>query len=324
MKKTKIIYELMYRLAKGDELTINDYLANDFDISTKTLGRYLNDIKDDYEDLITIEKKQMINHSRKPYVYRAINKSKDLAMMLQFFFERRTDLGWVLQLLHEKDSTLANEGEYHDEIHKIISQESDIFVFKSTPFEIFDTEHQKIFSELKRSIKYNVYKNLSYNYTYKEHLEDVKCLKLIFTQNNWYVAIENREESFRLLRVSFIEDVSASKKGSYQVTTVHKYESYYPHIQNAMTLYSKPIQKAICRASPKIAMYFQENMKSFLNSQKYLTTNEDGSIDFEISYTQPLEILPFIKQWLPDIKILEPVSLVNVLKQDLVKASNDY
>ena len=324
MKKTTIIYELMYLLSKGEELTVNTELANKIGVNTRTLARYLDDIKNDYSDIITVEKKKIINHPRQPNVYRAINQKEDLATMLQFFFERRTDLGWVLQLLHEKDPTLAVDGEYQEEISKLISQESDIFVFKSTPFEILDEEHQKIFAKLKNAIKYNLHKSISYNYNHKETLEDVKCLKLIFTQNNWYVAIENREESFRLLRVSFIEDVLPSSKGSYQKGKIQKYESYYENIQNAMTLSDQPIQKAICKVSPKIARYFQEGMKPFLNSQRYLKTHEDGSIEFELSYTQPIEILPFIKQWLPDIKVLEPASLRDVLKQDILQASQDY
>jgi len=112
MKKTKAIYELMHRLANGEELTINTKLANEFEINTKTLGRYLENIKDDYSDIITVEKKKMEDHQRQPSVYRAINQKQDLATTLQFFFEHSTDLGWVLQLLHEKDPTLAVDGEY--------------------------------------------------------------------------------------------------------------------------------------------------------------------------------------------------------------------
>ncbi len=324
MQKTKAIYELMFRLSKGEELTINTHLANEFGINKKTLGRYLDDIVNNYNDIITVEKKKTNNHLRKPSVYRAIDQKKDLATTLQFFFERRTDLGWVLQLLHEKEPTLATDGEYRDEINKLISQESDIFVFKSTPFEILDDRHQKIFAKLKTAIKYNMYKTISYNYTHKEVLKDTKCLKLIFTQNNWYLAIENDEKTFRLLRVSFIEEITASDKGSYQKSKVQKYDRHYHNIQNAMTLHDQPLKKAICKASPKIAIYFQEHMKPFLNSQKHLKTCEDGSIDFELSYTQPIEIFPFIKRWLPDIKILEPVSLADELKRELLISLRDY
>jgi len=324
--KTKAIYELMHKLANGEELTVNKELADSLDIeNTKTLSRYLQELKNDYPDIITVEKKKIENHPRKPNVYRAIDQKQDLSTVLKFFFENRTDLGWVLQLLHEKDSTLAVDGEYQEEINKLISQESDIFIFKSTPFEILDNVHKKIFSKLKIGIKYGEYKTIIYNYNHKkELLQDVKCLKLIFTQDNWYVAIEDEKESFRLLRVSFIENLRSSSKGNYQKSRMRKYEQHYQNIQNAMTLHNQPLKKAICRAAENVAIYFQKEMKPFLISQRYLKTNDDGTIDFELSYTQPIEILPFIKRWLPDIKIIEPSSLVELLKNDLDRAMKDY
>jgi len=325
MTKTKIIYNLMYRLSQGEKLSVNTLLADEFDISTKTLRRHLDEIREDYSDIVTVEKKSSANHQRKSYIYRAINPREDLATTLKFFLENRTDLGWVLQLLQEKDSTLATDGKYSEEIKKLISQESDVFIFKSTPFEILDSKHQKIFSQLKSAIKNSLYRTIIYNYMSKEVLIDTKCLKLIFTQNNWYLAIEDSNETFRLLRVSFIDEIKlSSDKSSYHKSKLEKYEKHYQNIQNAMTLYNKPIQKALCKASPRVAIYFKEHMKPFFSSQRYIKINSDGSLEFELSYTQPIEILPFIKQWLPDIKVLEPSSLVDVLKQDILKASQDY
>jgi len=130
--------------------------------------------------------------------------------------------------------------------------------------------------------------------------------------------------NFRLLRLSFIQAVEPSKKGSFQESKVIQYENHYDKIQNAMTLHDVLQTKAILLASPKIAIYFEEGMKPFLNSQKYIRTNEDGSVEFELSYTQTIEILPFIKTWLPDIKILSPSSLIDVLMDDIKSASSDY
>ena len=315
----------MYMLAVGKKITINSELADQFGISTKTLGRYLQDIKESYSDIICVKKEKTDSHARQPSVYQAINPREDLVETLKFFFENRTDLGWVLQLLHEKDPALAIDGEYEEELSKLISKESNIFVFKSTPFEILQHKHKKIFATLKLAVKYNEYKNILYCYNKKEeYLENVKCLKLMFIQNNWYLAIEDQDDFFRLLRISFIQELARSDKSNYRAGVLVKYEKHFENIQNAMTLYGEPIKKATCKASAKIAIYFQKDMKPFLSSQRYIRTCDDGSIDFELSYTQAIEILPFIKQWLPDIKILEPQSLVDILKKDILKASNDY
>jgi len=84
-----------------------------------------------------------------------------------------------------------------------------------------------------------------------------------------------------------------------------------------MTLFDEKKKKAILRASPKIAKYFDKSMKTFNSSQKFIQKNDDGSIDFSLEYTQPLEILPFIKKWLPDLKIVAPDELNEVLIADL-------
>lgn len=46
----------------------------------------------------------------------------------------------------------------------------------------------------------------------------------------------------------------------------------------------------------------------------------DGSVVFSVDYTQVLEILPFVKQWLPELEILEPKELKDAYAEDLRKA----
>lgn len=317
----------MYKLSLNESLTINQPLADELGISTKSLGRYLEDIRQNFSDVITVEKRKDKMHSRKPNVYRMVDSQKDLSKILHKFFEKKADFNWVLQLLHESDPTFTTDVNVENEIKKLISKESDIFLFKSTPFEILDEKHKKIFNILKMAVNYNEYKTIQYKYLDTEEvLKNIKCLKLVFTQNNWYLAIEDQKDSFRLLRISFIQkvDPASSNKTTYQISRVKKYNQHFKNIQNAMTCYNKPIQKATFRASSKIAIYFQEGMKPFFESQKLIGVHSDGSLDFTLSYTQPIEILPFIKQWLPNITVLEPSSLQEELIQDLNKALSEY
>ncbi len=84
-----------------------------------------------------------------------------------------------------------------------------------------------------------------------------------------------------------------------------------------MTLYAAVQQTAHLKASKTIAIYFRASMKPFFPSQKFLQSNDDGSIDFSLSFTQAIEILPFIKQWQPHITILSPQTLKDELIDDL-------
>lgn len=66
-------------------------------------------------------------------------------------------------------------------------------------------------------------------------------------------------------------------------------------------------------------------MKPFFSSQAFIRENENG-VEFTLSYTQPMEVLPFIKRWLPGIKILEfnEGELEEILKRDLQAALESY
>lgn len=85
-----------------------------------------------------------------------------------------------------------------------------------------------------------------------------------------------------------------------------------------MSRYDKPTQTATLKASPKIAKYFKAHMKRHFVSEKFVEESADGSVLFTVEYFQPIEILPLVKKWLPDLKVLSPQCLVDELRDDLL------
>jgi predicted DNA-binding transcriptional regulator YafY len=75
-------------------------------------------------------------------------------------------------------------------------------------------------------------------------------------------------------------------------------------------------------ASKNVAIYFQKDMKKFFPSQRYIQKYENGEIEFSVEYTNDMEILPFIKKWLPEISIIEPLDLKSKLHNDIAIALN--
>jgi len=65
-------------------------------------------------------------------------------------------------------------------------------------------------------------------------------------------------------------------------------------------------------------------MKKFLSSQEYQKKLEDGSVLFNVEYTQELEILPFIQKWMPDLIIVEPQSLKDAYIKKLNKTIKNH
>jgi len=316
------IYRLLDKLYRGEELYAQKQsILDELEVSSRTLSRYMETLQRLFGDIMVLEKKQVLRFGKKTTILRAPNPTKDASKVIRFFMETQSDLSWLLSLANENDPTLLSDigtDELKDAIESTIKADKEVFLFRSNPLENFqDSKVGHCFNTLKKAVKNREYRTIIYHHDTTETLEDVKCLKLIFSENNWYLAIETKEEEFRLLRVSFIQSVSYSTKNSYQAHILTKYRHYFETMQNPFTLHSSTLQTAILKASPKVAKYFQPNMKTFFLSQRHESTEADGSVIFSISYTQPMEVLPFIKKWLPDITILEPQSLITCFKKDL-------
>ncbi len=330
-KKINHIFILLEKLANGQELYVQDISLQEelFDVNKelkdaqkaneRSLRRYLDDIYHLYQHLIVTEKKLKNFSDKKVTIYRLSDK-KDISTVLKFFLEEKNDLTWIIQMLHERDPSLLQELEKDAkrDIENELKNDKNTFLFNSNPFEILNTGKQKkLFSDLKNAVKRHEYRNINYTYHSNIIYKNAKCLKIIYTQNNWYIGIETDEETFKLLRINFINSIKYSKKNNYNKSISNKYLEYFIRFENAMSLPNKESIKAILIASPTIAIYFDENIKKFYKSQKFIKKYDDGSIEFSINYTQPLEILPFIKQWLPGIKLVSPSSLKEILIDEL-------
>ncbi|MCK5537202.1 MAG: WYL domain-containing protein, partial [Bacteroidales bacterium] len=60
--------------------------------------------------------------------------------------------------------------------------------------------------------------------------------------------------------------------------------------------------------------------KPISKSQITESVYEDGSMDVSVEITNDMEIIPFVKYWVPYIKVLEPARIRETIKRDL----NEY
>jgi hypothetical protein len=318
--KTLTIFKILKKLVEKQEIYPSDaQLLDELKIKERTLRRYTEDIKDLFPETFVTENKLIGQGKRSTGVLRVSDKSKDVITVLEYLLKNSNDIGWLITLLNENDPNLLNE--FEKEISRQVKEDSKVFLFKTNPLEALQDEPSKRYlGELRSAVMRREYRDIRYKYIGEvENLMDSKCLKIVFTDGNWYLAIEDNKENFRLLRVAFIVSLSKSSK-NYQSKILDKYKTHFNKIQNAMSLPSEPFQRAVLKASPKVSIYFRKGMKSFFSSQKLNETMSDGSVIFSIDFTQDMEILPFIKRWLPDIEILEPKSLRDKFKDELKAA----
>ncbi|MBD3842319.1 MAG: WYL domain-containing protein [Campylobacterales bacterium] len=314
-------------MLKGRELYAQDAtLVDELGVDERTLRRYLEEIEDNYTDLIVCDKQNKIIGGRKVTVYRTIDSSKDSADILSFFINNDAQgMGWLIQLIHSNDPMILKgfDDEQKRALQRQVKKDRDVVLFRNNPLEnLMDDETDKRLRVLKKAVKNHEYR--TFHYTYNQHseiLEDLKCLKLIFMKNNWYLATENKEKEYRLLRIAFIDKIEYSKKNNYQKSVLDRYDDFFASMQNPMSLPFVEKKTAILKAHGRIAIYFRESMKKFMESQTFIREEEDGVI-FSVEYTQSLEVLPFIKEWLPDMEILEPKELREQLREELQKYLN--
>ena len=194
--------------------------------------------------------------------------------------------------------------------------------------DIADERLQQHFNDLLEAVEKRLYVRLIFKFPKNAIYSDVRCLKMIFTDNNWYIFFDYMDEKeqkrkARFGRISFIKEIKFlkesrySNKNSFQKHELSDYDTFYASIQNAMTLHGVKRTKATIKAMPRVGQYFDQGMKKFFNSQRFVKKGDDGSIVFTVEYTQALELMPFIQKWMPDLVVVEPKELQEYYRSNL-------
>jgi len=75
--------------------------------------------------------------------------------------------------------------------------------------------------------------------------------------------------------------------------------------------------KVILEVNSHKARYFKTN--KFFPSQETLEELDNGNLRLCYTVTRELEVIDFIKQWIPHIKIIEPLSLKEKIEKQLAE-----
>ena len=312
--QTNRVLELLKRFNNNQKVCI-DSLSNEFlweGKSEKTIRRDLNIIK-----AIFPESFELIKGNKG--CYKAITKKsfdnfinpKNLSLMIQTFnLAQRSSLFESLDMDEDDRIILASKVE---DVKKI-------YEFKNNPFESIPNEYE-VFKKIESSIYHSKSINIKYETPSKDIDIIVKPYKILFMNENFYIAceVDNTNFQFSLYRISKIKSILDTP------TTFHKkieIENFILDIQTPFAKYTKNYKENMIVVELEIdsnkSKFFKS--KKFLKSQKIVEEKDDGSIVIEYRVTQEKEIEELVKKWIPYVKIIKPISL----KEQILSELQDY
>ena len=146
---------------------------------------------------------------------------------------------------------------------------------------------------------------------------EIKPYKILYLNENYYLACETTDQyKFSMFRLDMITDVSLTNT-TFDVNI--DIDDFVSNIQTPFTHYQENYRDFLIDVKLEIhkskTRFFTS--KKFLPSQKIVETTESGNLIISFKVTQESEVEDLIKKWLPYIKVLEPISLDEKIKNDI-------
>jgi len=318
--QTVRVLELLRRFNNGEKVNI-DLLAQEdlwYGKSEKTIRRDLDVIKNYYPEcnfeLIRGGKneKGFYKAVTKDVFNNFVNKDTKALLVQTFNMAQRNNLLKSFDINDEDKRVLENE----------IKKSKDCYEFISKPFESKKGD-EKLLKDLESAIHNKRYLKVVYNAAYEEITFTLKPYKIVFMNQNFYLASENPDERFKftMLRLVNINKYEVLKEQFHQNPEI---KDFIKNIQTPFLKYEPEFRthqiKVLVEIDKSKTKFFK--LKKHLPSQTFEMTNEDGSEIYSFRVTQNREMEELIKTWIPFIKVIEPLSLKEKIESDLKEYLN--
>lgn len=203
-----------------------------------------------------------------------------------------------------------------------IKEKDALYEFKNKPFET-KKDDMVIFKALEYAIKYQKYTFIEYPIENKIKKLQVKPYKIIFINENFYIAceIETEELEFAMYRISKIKSIEDNSK-QFQINPEIK--DFIKDIQTPFPKYKSNYKDhlidIILEVDSEKEYFF--SAKKHLKSQEKLEKKENGNLLVKFRVTQEKEVEELIKQWIPYVKVIKPLTLKKKIEDELKEYLN--
>ncbi len=283
---------ILRRLNEGEALGTQD-LASEFNVSTRTIQRDFN------ERLIS---------------FPILQENKKWKMQDGFKLEKSTSIEEtiILEIIEKMSENIG--GQFFSKTKKLLQKiKNDDYNPFYTKLNLEDISDQLIDVQIlgtaiksKNSIicQYKVDKPIEVN---------INPLKIVNYEGFWYlVAVDVRND---ILKKYYLKNISCVKITDETFEVREELENL---LENSISIwFQEDIEPFDVRLyiESKIAKYFQR--KPISKTQIIEKQYPDGSIEIKVTITHEMEILPIVKYWLPNIKIIEPQWVSDILDEQI-------
>ena len=187
-----------------------------------------------------------------------------------------------------------------------ITQQLEHPIFANVNGEYLEEKNIELFENIEKAIK----EKNEIKFDYEKYNFHVKPLKLAFFDGFWYLLalhIHNNKETFKKYHLKTIRNVQALNK-TFEIPALVEERLKY-----ANSVWFNLDEQFVVRLfiDKEVKKYFERKP---LRGQTIIGEDKDGSIEIEIKISNTMEILPLILYYIPYIKVLEPQSLADEIK----------
>jgi len=223
--------------------------------------------------------------------------------------------------------------EEHGELIKALKLDSSaIYQIENSPYENLKAESLETLELLESAIANKTYMTITHHKPNEESFVFKFCqvLRILYLEDNWYIALNSMNDErttinngtvsfFRLMRISFIEKVILSRVEPKQFHSDNidklKAEKFLHYLQTPFSKIHNTPYPVLLKISAFASTYF--HAKQYLKTQRFIQKLDNGESLFEFMITDDMEIMPIIQQWIPHLRVSEPLRIKEKIEENM-------
>lgn len=285
---------ILSRLNDGEALSVKE-LAEEFNVSDRTIQRDFN------ERLITS--------------FPVYQDKKKWKMQDGFKLEKSTSVeeAVVLDIIQTLIEGAGNK--FSSKANKLLSKiKNDSYNPIYAKLDIEDIG-DKLHEIQKLEVAITNKNQIKCRYDFEEYNKelDLKPLKIANYEGFWYlIALDSRND---ILKKYYLKNIKQITILDVAFESTAELDSLLDNSISVWFSQNTEPYKVVLNISKDVAKYFER--KPISKSQMTESVYEDGSIDVSVEITNDMEIIPFVKYWIPHIRVLEPIGIQEAIEDDL-------